>query len=203
MSRGRKIVRIQLQVLAAVLAVSTAGCGAGASGSGSAAPEAQAQSTTDVAASSPRAQEQPAAGLIRLTGDLRDPRDLHVGELATRPQQTVSVQYSSGSGPQSHIEQGVLLSDLLPVEALATTDAKHDELTFGVLVTGADGHAALVSYGEISPDFGNRGTLLATSEDGAALERPRLVVPGDVKGARYVSEVIELRVVRTAGGPLE
>jgi solute:Na+ symporter, SSS family len=54
----------------------------------------------------------------------------------------------------------------------------------------ADGHAALVSYGEISPDFGNRRILLATSEDGVALERPRLVVPGDVKGARYVSAVL-------------
>jgi hypothetical protein len=193
-------VRVRLRVLAAaVLAVSLAGCGAGASGSGSVAAEAQTQSTTAVASSSPPAPSQTAAGVVRLTGDLRDPRDLHVGELATLPQQTVSVQYGSGSGPQSHIEQGVLLSDLVPVEALATTDAKHDELTFGVLVTGSDGHAALVSYGEISPDFGNRGVLLATSEDGAVLERPRLVVPGDVKGARYVSEVIELRVVRTAG----
>ncbi|GAA5141129.1 hypothetical protein [Pseudonocardia adelaidensis] len=196
--------RVRLKVLAAgMLTVSLAGCGVGASGSASAPLEITAQTATAVAASSPPAQGQPAAGVVRLTGDLRDPRDLHVGELATLPQQTVSVQFGSGSGPQSHIEQGVLLSDLLPVEALATTDSKHDELTFGVLVTGSDGHAALVSYGEISPDFGNRGILLATSEDGAALERPRLVVPGDVKGARYVSEVIELRVVRTAGGPPE
>jgi hypothetical protein len=197
-------VRVRLKVLAAgMLTVSLAGCGVGASGSASAPPEITAQSATAVAASSPPAQGQPAAGVVRLTGDLRDPRDVHVGELATLPQQTVSVQFGSGSGPQSHIEQGVLLSDLLPVEVLATTDSKHDELTFGVLVTGFDGHAALLSYGEISPDFGNRGILLATSEDGAALERPRLVVPGDVKGARYVSEVIELRVVRTAGGPPE
>jgi hypothetical protein len=190
---------MRLQVLAAVLALGLAGCGAGASGSGSAAPEAWTRSTPEAAASSPPAREQPAAGVVRLVGDLRDPRDLHIAELATLPQQKVSVRYGSASGPRSHVEQGVLLSDLLPVEALATTDAKHDELTFGVLATGSDGYAALVSYGEISPDFGNRGILLATSEDGAALERPRLVVPGDVKGGRQVSEVIELRVVRTAG----
>jgi len=82
--------------------------------------------------------------------------------------------------------------------ALATTDRKNDALSFGVLAVGADGYAALVSFGEISPEFGDRGVLLATAEDGKALERPRLVVPGDVKGGRYVSDVVELRVIRTA-----
>ena len=66
-----------------------------------------------------------------------------------------------------------------------------------MLAIGADGYAALVSYGEISPEFGNRGILLASVE--AALQRPRLVVPGDGKGGRYVSDVVELRVARTAG----
>jgi hypothetical protein len=149
----------------------------------------------------PPAQEQeepPAVGVVRLAGDVREPRDLRVEELAAMPQQTVSVEYGSGSGPQSHTEQGVLLADLLPVETLTTTDRKHDELSFGVLAIGSDGYAALVSYGEISPEFGNRGVLLATVEDGAALERPRLVVPGDVRGGRYVSDVVELRMVRAA-----
>ena len=71
---------------------------------------------------------------------------------------------------------------------------------FAVLAIGADGYAALVSYGEISPDFGNRGLLLSTSEDGAALARPRLVVPGDVRGGRYVSDVVELHVLRATAG---
>jgi hypothetical protein len=149
----------------------------------------------------PAVQEQvapPAFGVVRLVGDVREPRDLRVEELAAMPQQTVSVQYGSGSGPQSHTEQGVLFADLLPVAALATTDRKHDELSVGVLAIGSDGYAALVSYGEIAPEFGNRGILLATVEDGAPLERPRLVVPGDVKGGRYVSDVVELRMVRAA-----
>lgn len=150
-----------------------------------------------VAPAPPPAQQQPAAGVVRLTGDVREPRDLRVAELAGLPQQTVSVEYGSGSGPQSHTEQGVLLADLLPIEALATTDAKHDELAFGVLAIGSDGYAALVSYGEVSPEFGNRGILLATAEDGTALPRPRLVVPGDVKGGRYVGDVVELRVIRS------
>ena len=72
---------------------------------------------------------------------------------------------------------------------------KNDQLAFAVLATGADGYAALVSYGEIAPDFGNRGVLLATTGQ-HALARPRLVVPGDGKGGRYVSDVVEHRVVR-------
>lgn len=137
--------------------------------------------------------------MVRLAGDVRQPRDLHVEELGKLPQHTVSVRYGSGSGPQSHTEQGVLLADLLPINALATRPGKHDELSFGVLAIGSDGYAALVSYGEISPDLGHRSILLATAEDGAPLPRPRLVAPGDLEGARYVNGVVELRVVRTAG----
>jgi hypothetical protein len=70
------------------------------------------------------------------------------------------------------------MSDLLPIDALATTDRKNDALSFGVLAIGADGYAALVSFREKSPEFGNRGVLLATTEDGQTLARPRLVVPG-------------------------
>jgi hypothetical protein len=139
----------------------------------------------------------PQDGVVRLTGDLKQPRDLHVAELAALAQHTVDVRFQSGSGPQSHSETGVLLSDVLPPDALATTDRHNDQLAFGVLAVGADGYAALVSYGEVSPDFGDRGILLATGEDGHPLDRPRLVVPGDLKGGRYVSDVVELRVVRT------
>jgi hypothetical protein len=65
-----------------------------------------------------------------------------------------------------------------------------------VLATGSDGYAALISYGEVSSDFGNRGILLATTEDGKTLPHPRLVVPGDLKGGRYVNDVVDLHVAR-------
>jgi hypothetical protein len=85
-------------------------------------------------------------------------------------------------------------------DAHFTVDRRNDLLSFAVLALGADGYSALVSYGEISPDFGNRGLLLSTTEDGAALARPRLVVPGDRRGGRYVTDVVELHVVRTTNG---
>ena len=131
-----------------------------------------------------------------ISGDVHNAGPVTHEQLADLPQHTVDVQFSSGKGSEKHTESGVLLSDLVAVPALATTSRKNDQLAFAVPATGADGYAALVSNGEIAPDFGNRGVLLAITQDHTPLNRPRLVVPGDVKGGRYVSDVIELRVVR-------
>lgn len=53
-----------------------------------------------------------------------------------------------------------------------------------------------VSYDENAPDFGNCGVLLATTQDRTLLTRTTAGRAGDVKGGRYVSDVVELRVVR-------
>jgi len=60
-------------------------------------------------------------------------------------QHTVTVRYTSGKGAERRTETGLFLADLLPPDALATTDRKNEILTFAVLVVGADGYAALVS----------------------------------------------------------
>lgn len=41
-----------------------------------------------------------------------------------------------------------------------------------------------------------QGALLAFEEDGRALERPRLVVPGDAHGGRYVTDVSTVSLLR-------
>jgi hypothetical protein len=64
------------------------------------------------------------------------------------------------------------------------------------LAVGEDGYRALVSYGEIAPDSGNRGAILAVEQDGAPLARPRMVVTGEVTGGRDVNDVVELDVMR-------
>jgi hypothetical protein len=40
--------------------------------------------------------------------------------------------------------------------------------------------------------------MVAYAEDGNPLQQPRLVVPVDTDGARYVRDLIELRVVNLA-----
>jgi hypothetical protein len=171
-----------------------AGCGAETP----AAPPAPA-----AASSSAAAAPQPPAGTVALTGDLRAPGQLTTASLARLRQRTVSVAYGTDKGPQKHSETGVALADALPPSAFAGPPPgqkapKNAALAFGVLGVGADGYTALISYGEYSPTFGARGTMIATTEDGKALARPRLVVPGDKKGGRYVSDLVELKVVRVA-----
>ena len=165
-------------------------------GCGTATPAAAPVATSAATPSEPATSAPTAPGTIALTGDVKTSGLITAEQLAGLPQQTVSVQFATGKGPEQRTETGVLLADLLPPDALATTDAKNDLLSFAVVGIGADGYRALVSYGEISPDFGNRGLLISTAEDGKALERPRLIVPGDVKGGRYVSDLVELEVVR-------
>lgn len=57
-----------------------------------------------------------------------------------------------------------------------------------------------MAWAELDPDFSGKKVLLAVSQDGDRLDEqgPRLVVPGDVKGGRYVSGVVRLDV-GTAG----
>lgn len=174
----------RLRNIVALLVVATglvAGCGAPAA----TAPPAEAPATSSV------------PGTIRLTGELTTPRDVTAAELAALPQQTVDVSFQSSQGAQQHTETGPALAELIPADALAVDpDRRNDLLSFAVLAVGADGYTAVVAYGDVSADFGNRGLLVALAEDGQPLERPRLVVPGDVRGGRYVSDLVELRVVR-------
>ena len=161
---------------------------------------AQAPAQAPLVTSAPPPTATAAPGTVMLTGALRNPGTITTEQLAALPSTTITVDYTSGKGAEQHTETGVQLSDVLPPPSLATTDRKNDLLAFAVLAVGTDGYTAVVSYGEISPDFGNRQLMLALTEDGTTLARPRLVVPGDVKGGRYVSDLVELKVVRVDTG---
>jgi len=178
---------------AALVAPLLAGCAASAPPS--------AVSPSSVSAGAPPSVSASAAvpvppGQLRITGAVRQPGVLTAAQLAAMPSQSVSVSFGTEKGEQRHTEVGVALTAVLDrAGPTPTPGKKHDELSLGVLVIGADGYQALISYGEMAPGLGNRAVLLATSQDGAPLARPRLVLPGDVKGARYVSDVVELHVL--------
>jgi hypothetical protein len=134
-----------------------------------------------------------APGSFAVTGNVWQPLQLSVADLAAMPdQQTVAVTYNAAGVPENHVFTGPRLRDVL-ASAVPKFDPaiKNDKLRHYVCVTASDGYQALVGYGELDPSFENKQILLAVTQDGASLaaQGPRLVVPGDAAGGRYVSGV--------------
>ena len=101
---------------------------------------------------------------------------------------------------------GVSLWDLLNTTTNIVTDpsVKNDILDKYVVATGSDGYKALFSMGEIDPAFGDQPDLVAFQADGKLLDAngfARLVVPGDAKAGRYVSNLVNLQVFSAAPVP--
>ncbi|MFE7094094.1 molybdopterin-dependent oxidoreductase, partial [Streptomyces erythrochromogenes] len=183
-----------------------AGGGAGTPGEAEAAP---AQSSPAIGAgSSAAASPAPALkpGEVRIAGQVDKPSTVTLASLRGLPQTSVEVEYTSAKGPQKHTYQGVLLHDLLK-DAQPRFDAskKNGQLRGIVAATGGGDYRAVFAWAELDPGFAKSRILLAVSEDGKPFDDaagPRLVVPQDTKGGRYVSELNQLWVgtVDGAGG---
>jgi hypothetical protein len=133
---------------------------------------------------------------FQVNGDVNNPSTQTVADLAKLPQHKVRVKFLSGK-VERHTYRGRYLYDVVnQAQPDFDPDIKNDKLRFYVAATGSDGYAAIVSWGEIDPDFAGRKVLLAVSEDGRSLaaDGPRLVVPRDRHGGRYVSNVVSIRV---------
>jgi hypothetical protein len=94
---------------------------------------------------------------------------------------------------------GPLLIDVLELaEPVFNDKNRNDRLRFYVNFTATDGYQAIVAWGEIDPNFENKEVILAVTEDGVPLddEGLRLVVPGDIRGGRYVFGIERIRLER-------
>ncbi|EYB66579.1 hypothetical protein DEIPH_ctg094orf0006 [Deinococcus phoenicis] len=165
-----------------------------------------AQDQTQPASGTPATVTAPAVSTaatpIVLTGAAQTPHSSSLADLRTFPSRTLTVSSTSGGQSMTHTYRGVLLFDLLKApKPNLNAGTKNDALRWGVLARGADGYTALFSWGELDPDFRNRPVLLAYEEDRQPLPARdgavRLVVPGDGKGGRYVSNLVELQGFRT------
>lgn len=134
----------------------------------------------------------PPAGKFLVLGAVAHPGILTVADLEKLPSHTETVTFKAGTGPQTHTFTGPLLLDVLAQAGPRFDPAiKNDKLRYYVSVSATDNYRALVAYGEIDPGFENKKVLLATSQDNQSLanDGPRLVVPGDISGGRYVTNV--------------
>jgi len=129
-------------------------------------------------------------------GSVNHPTLFSVADLAALPGHSLDVSF----GTQHHVESGPLLVDVLAKVGPRFDRVKNGELRDFVVVTGADGYEAVLSYGEIAPTFGNRPALLSLKEDGVLLLAPRLFIAGDVKGGRDVSQVVHVELGSAPSG---
>ena len=144
--------------------------------------------------------EQVFSPSFELMGEVGTEDTFELADLQALPAQELEVTFTSRGEPQTYTYIGVLLYDLLS-EAGPTFDEEvnNDALGFYVRVVATDGYVATVSWGEIDPDFGNQPVLVAYEEDGELMDEDgmaRLVVPGDERGGRYVSNISSMTLLR-------
>ncbi len=131
---------------------------------------------------------------IALSGLVVHPQALSRAPLEMLPQQEVSVTFHTGHGEQTGRYAGVRLWDVLARAEIAD----HDErvmLRHTISIEADDGYGVVLSLGEVHPDYGNDGALIALARDGQPLtDGFRLIVPDDKHGGRAVRHITRIDV---------
>ncbi len=149
-----------------------------------------------------------AASSLSVTGDVEQKARYSLGDLqnftldpntAYTPT-VVTVTFATGSGQKTATYTGIPLNDLLTAAAVKVDpDQKNDILRKYVVAHGTDCYEALIALGEVLPRFENKQVIVAYA-DGEGNPLPesegmaRLIVPGDIAGGRYVSNLSRLIV---------
>ncbi|RTQ34535.1 molybdopterin-binding oxidoreductase [Variovorax gossypii] len=188
------------------VALLLAGCGGGGDNNGGVFfPIVPAPAPAPAPPPPPAPSPAPApAPAVQLGGAVDRPGAFTEADLAARTPITQTVNFSSGSGPQTHTYTGAGLWPLLSDAGIQLDGAiKNDVLSRYLLATGADGYKVVFALGELSPDFGNKPSVVAYAETTSGTSAPlgaadgpfRVTAPGDVKGGRYVSNLVRLDVM--------
>jgi len=118
-------------------------------------------------------------------------------DLSNLPQRTVT---TTDHGAQVALE-GVLLADLLKQVDLPTGEKFHSTAASYYLVAeGRDGYRAVLSWAEVDSSFVDKPAYVMVKRDGKPLSEKdgpfELVVPGEKRNARWVRQLVALRLKR-------
>lgn len=134
---------------------------------------------------------------LALEGLLRHPQSMDLASLRRLPSDTVRVRYETARGDVVNASfTGVPLWALLQAAGGLSDTARGAEVRHIIRVTAGDAYVTVLSTGEIAPDFGARPALIAYQRDGVLLggKGYYLVMPGDKRDSRYVSDVVSIRI---------
>ena len=129
-----------------------------------------------------------------LQGKVRQPQRLTFEDLKKMPAEHADVSYQTDRGPVIASFTGVLLWSLIGAAGGIDDSAKNPELRHAIRITAKDGYVVVTSSGEIAPDFGAKGVIVAYERDGKPLDEFRIVMPGDKHGGRNVRDVVSINV---------
>lgn len=139
----------------------------------------------------PAAAQSP---VLSLTGNVKHPQHWTIGDLEKMPPQHVAVSYQTGHGSVTAGFTGVQLWTLIEKAGGLTDSGKDPALRHAIRITAKDNYTVVTSTGEIAPEFGNKGALVAYARDGKPLGDFRLVMPGDKRGGRNVRDMTTISV---------
>ncbi len=146
-----------------------------------------------------RALAQDAETVIEVAGAVAEPKSFTREELGEFPQQEAKVTWEGYHDGAETTFIGPLVWDVLaackPDISIATGD---DVPLLYVLTEAYDGYKSVVSWGELDPEVGDNGAILALTENGAPLD-PKLqpawmVIPRDKVISRSIFGVVKLTV---------
>jgi hypothetical protein len=152
------------------------------------------------AGGSERATATPVSSQFVLDGAVVTSGTYNLATLSALPPTTQTVTYKAAGSPVTDTYSGTELQTLVNVSGGFTPapGVKNPTLRNYVVAVGSDGYQAVFAGGEIDPKFGNRPYMAAYSDTmghlgpGGSDGFARMVVPGDVAGGRYVSNLVNL-----------
>ncbi len=142
---------------------------------------------------------------FRLSGEVEQSKTFSLSDLESLPVAKVAVTFESGQGQEKHTYIGVPLWQLIQASGglKANPTVKNNFLRQYVVIEGTDCYEAVIAVGEIEPNFEGKQVLVAYAQEDLSEAQTlltdqgfaRLVVPGDQKGGRYVSNIKRIRVL--------
>jgi DMSO/TMAO reductase YedYZ molybdopterin-dependent catalytic subunit len=140
-----------------------------------------------------------AADGVVLRGDVE--HELHLTAAAIRDLPHVETTATDAHSGKKTTFRGVWLSELLSRAGVPLGEKlRGKELATYIVAEASDGYRVVFSLGEVDPSLSGGGVLLADTADGQPLDAAtgpyRLVVPQDKRPARWVRQLIVLRLVK-------
>jgi hypothetical protein len=131
---------------------------------------------------------------LLLAGHVKHPQHWTLADLKRLPGEQVTVSYQTDRGVVTASFTGVLLWSLIAAAGGIADSGKGAELRHAIRITAKDHYVVVTSTGEIAPEFGNKGALVAYQRDGKPLAGFRIVMPGDKHGGRNVRDVVSIDI---------